>query len=189
VTGWADWSDTQDAPKKLGMAHALLNGGATIAYSASLVARRTGSRRAGVVYAMAGYGLMTAAAYLGGELSLGMNLGAKHTAIPIFPPDEFTAVLDDADLEAGTPARVDFAGIPLLLLRSGETIHAIGAACTHRGAPLERGTLEDGCVRCPWHGSVFALDDGSVIEGPATFAQPCYETRITNGRIEVRAAH
>ncbi|MBD5634388.1 MAG: Rieske (2Fe-2S) protein, partial [Candidatus Eremiobacteraeota bacterium] len=166
VTGYADWSDTAGEPKTLGTAHAMLNAGATVAYGASLVVRRVADRKLGIALGMAGYGLMSAAAYLGGELSMGMQIGAKHTAIPIFPATEFTPVFDEAKLESGRMVRADFGGIPLVLFRSVEgSITAIGAACTHRGAPLDEGTLEGDCVRCPWHGSLFAFEDGRVLEG------------------------
>ncbi|MGH8064460.1 MAG: Rieske (2Fe-2S) protein [Candidatus Entotheonellia bacterium] len=55
-------------------------------------------------------------------------------------------------------------------------------------SPLAEGKLEDCSVICPWHGSRFALDSGRVLEGPATFPQPCFETRVQDGHIEVRAA-
>jgi nitrite reductase/ring-hydroxylating ferredoxin subunit len=62
------------------------------------------------------------------------------------------------------------------------------AACSHLGGPLEDGTLEDGCVVCPWHGSRFRLDNGEPVDGPAAIPQPCFETRVRDGQIEVRAA-
>jgi nitrite reductase/ring-hydroxylating ferredoxin subunit len=33
---------------------------------------------------------------------------------------------------------------------------------------------------------VFSLDDGLVQSGPATRPQPVFETRLRNGRLEVR---
>jgi nitrite reductase/ring-hydroxylating ferredoxin subunit/uncharacterized membrane protein len=186
VTGYADWSDTADDAKRLGMAHAMLNGAATVAYGASLAARRTGNRGAGIALAFAGYGAVALAAYLGGELSMGLQLGVRHTAEPIFPPGDFTPVLDESALESGKIVRADLDGIPLILLRTHDGIFAMGAACTHRGAPLDEGTLEGACVRCPWHGSLFAFADGSPLEGPASFPQPQFEARVEAGRIEVR---
>jgi len=47
--------------------------------------------------------------------------------------------------------------------------------------------LKDGSVVCPWHGSEFALDDGRVLNGPATQNQPCLIARERDGRIEVKA--
>ena len=38
----------------------------------------------------------------------------------------------------------------------------VGAAldsCPHRQAPLSKGTLEEGCLRCPYHGWIFG-DNG-----------------------------
>lgn len=42
---------------------------------------------------------------------------------------------------------------------------------------LERAVKGAATVVCPWHDSRFALADGHVIDGPATFAQPRYEAR------------
>ena len=39
----------------------------------------------------------------------------------------------------------------------------------------------------PMAGSRFAVEDGSVIDGLTSFAQPCFETRVRGGQIEVRA--
>ena len=66
LTGWADWSDTRDDPKRLGIAHAALGGAALSAYLASLAMRAAGSRRAAAWTALAAYGVVSACAYLGG---------------------------------------------------------------------------------------------------------------------------
>ncbi|HEY4409816.1 MAG TPA: iron-sulfur protein, partial [Acidimicrobiia bacterium] len=39
---------------------------------------------------------------------------------------------------------------------------------------------------CPWHGSVFRLEDGSVVHGPASVPQAAYDVRVQDGRIEIR---
>jgi nitrite reductase/ring-hydroxylating ferredoxin subunit len=48
--------------------------------------------------------------------------------------------------------------------------------------------LIDGSVRCPWHDSRYALEDGRVLDGPSAFPQPCFDVRIRDGQIEVRVA-
>jgi nitrite reductase/ring-hydroxylating ferredoxin subunit len=78
--------------------------------------------------------------------------------------------------------------MPVLLLRRGERIYAIAETCAHLGGPLAEGTLDGLSVICPWHGSRVALEDGRVLDGPSTFPQPCFETRVHHGQIEVRAA-
>ena len=45
----------------------------------------------------------------------------------------------------------------------------VGAAldsCPHRQAPLSKGTLEEGCLRCPYHGWLFG-DNGRCLEVPS----------------------
>jgi nitrite reductase/ring-hydroxylating ferredoxin subunit len=74
----------------------------------------------------------------------------------------------------------------LLLVRQGTEILALGNRCSHRGAPLSDGSVSDGCVTCPWHGSRFDLRTGDVVAGPATVGQPVYETKVVAGQIQVR---
>jgi nitrite reductase/ring-hydroxylating ferredoxin subunit len=51
--------------------------------------------------------------------------------------------------------------------------------------PLSDGELADGCLTCPWHGSVFRIADGSVARGPATAPQPAFEVREIGGAIQI----
>jgi nitrite reductase/ring-hydroxylating ferredoxin subunit/uncharacterized membrane protein len=187
VTGLADWSDTKDEPQRLGMLHALLNTAALTSYLTSAIARRAGARGFGIAAAFAGYGLVSVAGYLGGELSFGMQLGVKHTVVPIAPPADFTRVLDASALTEGVMHATEVSAIPLLVTRFASATHAVSGVCTHRGAPLAEGAQEDDCVRCPWHGSRFSLEDGHVVEGPATFDLPSFETQVAGGAISVRA--
>ena len=39
----------------------------------------------------------------------------------------------------------------VLLVRLDDGVHAVGAHCTHYGAPLAEGRIADGSVHCPWH--------------------------------------
>ncbi len=187
ASGYADWSDTHEDPRNLGMAHALLNAAGFALFVAALALRINGRRPAGLIASLAGYGFIGAGAYLGGEMSYGELIGPRHTAEPLAPAEAFTPVLAATELHADRPVRADFGGIPILLSRTADGVAAISAVCTHRGAPLDRGTFADGCVTCPWHGSRFRLSDGSVVAGPASFPQPRFDARITGEQIEVRA--
>ena len=64
------------------------------------------------------------------------------------------------------PVRVAVDGEAVLLLKSEETVFAIGNQCTHQGAGLDRGVVKiAGSVRtvtCPAHGSTFNLETGVV---------------------------
>jgi nitrite reductase/ring-hydroxylating ferredoxin subunit len=119
---------------------------------------------------------------------MGQQIGIRHTAPPIDPPEDFVAVLDESEL-GSEPKTADLAGIPVLLSRDANgAIHAIAATCTHRGAALGEGTFSDGCVTCPWHAARFDLRTGTVLEGPAVFPLSRFETRVVAGKIEARRA-
>jgi nitrite reductase/ring-hydroxylating ferredoxin subunit len=86
--------------------------------------------------------------------------------------------------------RVMLDEVPVMLYRTDERIYAIGARCTHQGAPLERGPVKVGgslaTVTCQAHGSTFRLDDGAVMRGPATVPVPAFDVRVEDGTVELR---
>lgn len=94
------------------------------------------------------------------------------------------------DLPDGTGTKVAVSEAAVLLVRSGDRVFAVGNRCTHQGAPLDRGRVSISgsfaTVTCPAHGSVFGLDDGKVMRGPAVTRVNAYETRIVDGTVEIR---
>jgi len=46
------------------------------------------------------------------------------------------------------------------------TFDAFTAVCTHEGCIVT--TVSGGTINCPCHGSKFSIDNGSVVNGPAT---------------------
>jgi nitrite reductase/ring-hydroxylating ferredoxin subunit len=187
ITGLTDWRHTDGRARRVGLAHGLLNTGALALYTTSMILRQLEARRAGRGVAALGYVVANAAAYLGGHLVFGEQIGVDHTAAQV-PPAEFVPVLPEAELPENELRQVLAHGMPVLLLRRGDRIDAMAGTCSHLGGPLAEGSLEDRSVVCPWHGSRFALDSGAVLNGPATFPQPSFETRVRDGQIEVRAA-
>jgi nitrite reductase/ring-hydroxylating ferredoxin subunit/uncharacterized membrane protein len=187
VTGIAQWQDaaTNLKPRRLGALHASLNTVATGIFVGSLVARRTGARSTGRALSLLGYAVAGASAHLGGNLSYDLGIGVDHAAFDA-PPTDWTDVIAVADLPDGQPINVDAAGVDVFLLRRGATISAIGNTCPHLGGPLHKGEVDGDCIRCPWHDSVFRLDDGSLVHGPATTPVDAYEVRVVNGRVSIR---
>jgi nitrite reductase/ring-hydroxylating ferredoxin subunit/uncharacterized membrane protein len=188
VTGLSDWADTTGETKRVGVAHGLGNVAALGFYAASLVARRRGRRSTGVLLSLAGAGVVTLTAYLGGHLVYGRGMGVDQTT---FEPRirKWKPAIADTDLAAGVPVARQVDGVKVMLYRSGDRIYALSNRCNHLGGPLDQGQIHDGIVVCPWHTSTFRLSDGQVLHGPATARQPTWETRVKDGQIEVRRAN
>jgi nitrite reductase/ring-hydroxylating ferredoxin subunit/uncharacterized membrane protein len=186
ATGLNDWADTYGAETRIGVVHAGANVAALALYVTSFVARRRGQRARGKALGLAGLTVLLAGGYLGGHLSFVRGVNVNHTAFE-HRPEDWTAVLPDAELGAGEHRKVLAGEAPVLLVRDGGGLRALASTCSHAGGPLDEGEFTDGCVICPWHGSTFRLEDGSVVRGPASTPQPAYETRVRDGWIEVRA--
>jgi Rieske Fe-S protein len=58
--------------------------------------------------------------------------------------------------------------------KSGE-FKCFTAVCTHQGCIVAN--VSDGTINCDCHGSQYSIEDGSVVQGPATF--PLAEEPIT----------
>ncbi len=69
VAGYTDWSDTIDRERRVGIAHGLLNTLVVVLYLVSFILRVSGgSRGLAILLAYAGYLILLAAAFLGGDL-------------------------------------------------------------------------------------------------------------------------
>ena len=74
---------------------------------------------------------------------------------------------------------------PVLLARRGEQVFAIGAICTHYGAPLADGLLVGETVRCPWHHACFSLRSGEALRAPALNPVSCWRVERRDGTLYV----
>jgi nitrite reductase/ring-hydroxylating ferredoxin subunit/uncharacterized membrane protein len=187
ATGLTEWADSEvgnQSVRRIGLVHAALNVGATALFGASFAARKSGARGAGKLLALAGTGVLGASGYLGGHLSYAEGIGVDQTAFEE-PPEEWTAAMRDAELPEGESRYAEVGGVGVLVARHRGAVYALSNRCVHRGGPLDEGELHDGCVTCPWHASVFRLEDGSVVRGPAAYPQPRWDTRVRDGVIEI----
>lgn len=89
------------------------------------------------------------------------------------------------DLREARPVLGHVDGEPVLVVRSGGSVYAVGATCTHYSGPLAEGLVADGTVRCPWHHACFDLRTGVALRAPAFAPVACYAVESIDGRVRV----
>lgn len=186
ASGLSDWSETYGPEMRVGLVHALANVTGLVLQIGSYLARRGGHQGRGAVLSAAGLGITSGAGYLGGHLVYSLGIGVNHAAFE-HRTGEWTDVAGADDLEEDKPLRVDAHGVPVVVVKDGDRVFALSATCVHAGGPLDEGEVVDGCLKCPWHGSTFRLEDGRAVRGPAAIAQPVWQVRLEDGRVQVRA--
>ena len=191
VSGLADYTDVDGTARSRATVHATVMTTALVVFLISLVIRagNPADRAVPIALLVVGYLVLTLGAEIGGDLVylIGTNVnrhawrgaGAKWISLDL---DDLT------DIPEGGPTKAKAGINTLILVRTGATILALHEQCAHAGGPLSQGTLVDGCIQCPWHGSRFRLADGHVARGPAMYDQPAYEVRKTDTGWEVRRA-
>jgi len=186
LAGLADYSDTDGRARVRATVHGTLMTVALVLYVLSLALRAAGGERAvSITVSIVAYFVLAAGAYVGGDVVylLG-NMVDRHAWRPAGAK---WATLEVGDLPEDQPVKAKFGLQNLVLVRHGERIQALHEQCAHAGGPLSQGTLIDGCLECPWHGSRFRLADGRAVRGPSVYDQPAYEVRTTEaGGYEAR---
>jgi nitrite reductase/ring-hydroxylating ferredoxin subunit len=183
VAGAADWSEQHEQQMRVGVVHAAGNLAAMSLYGASLVAR---GPRLGRALRLAGLASVAASGLAGGHISFRLAGGANHAEpVPHLVEPGWQHLMRSADLPVGKPVRQLLGEVPVVAVRADDTVYVLADRCSHMSGPLSDGGLADGCLTCPWHGSVFRLADGSVARGPATAPQPAFQAREVGGAIQV----
>jgi nitrite reductase/ring-hydroxylating ferredoxin subunit/uncharacterized membrane protein len=196
VSGLADYTDTDGSARTRATIHGTLMLVAGVLAGLSIIMRDGGAIAGGLptgllVIALA---VMLAGAYVGGDVVFAMgNMVSRHA---FRGPGTKWIALDTGDvadlmtLPESSPRKMRAGINDLVVIRVGDTVHALHAVCAHAGGPLDKGTITpDGCLECPWHGARYRLTDGSLRRGPSVYDQPAYELRTRDGGgYEVRRA-
>jgi nitrite reductase (NADH) small subunit len=111
--------------------------------------------------------------------------------------EHFVAML--ADLPLHRIHRVRIEGREIGIVRTANSVHAIGNRCPHQGAPMCLGRVtgtmvasavdeyvydHDGLVvQCPWHAYEFHLDTGISVGGVVRGRVPVFTVAIRDGRV------
>lgn len=185
LSGVADWQDKYGPERELGTAHGLVNSAALLLFGGALGLRRLGARRLGLGLSVLGLGTIAAGSYVGGDLVFRLGSQVNRNAFSE-GPKKWRPVADESEVAEGELLGREVAGNKILLTRLEGELCAAGAVCSHAGGPLGENPLQDGQLSCPWHGSHFEMRTGKVVHGPATSDNPVFETRVVEGKVEVR---
>lgn len=187
VSGMADYSDTDGTALTRATLHATVMVVAIVVLLGSILLRAGApvDRTVPIALSIVGFLTVTAGAFVGGDVVyVAGNMVDRHafrgSGTKWIRLD--TGLIADLELlPEATPTKMKAGSNDLVVVRSGSTIQALHNVCAHAGGPLDQGTLVDGCVQCPWHGSRFRLADGHVQRGPSVYVQPAYELRAADG--------
>lgn len=194
VTGVADYADADGTARARATTHGTIMVVAGLLTLVSLLGRLLWDMDATVATVLLVIGLvvLAAGAFVGGDLVFVLgNMVNRHAfrgAGSKWIGLDTGSVSELADLPERTPTKMRAGINDVVVVRMGDRLHAMHAVCAHAGGPMDKGSVTpDGCLECPWHGSRFRLDDGSLRRGPAVYDQPSYELRRTDaGGYEVR---
>ncbi|XP_020016235.2 apoptosis-inducing factor 3 isoform X3 [Castor canadensis] len=98
------------------------------------------------------------------------------------------AVCHVKDLENGQMREVELGWGKVLLVKDNGEFHALGHKCPHYGAPLVKGVLSRGQVRCPWHGACFNISTGDLEDFPGLDSLHKFQVKIEKEKVYVRAS-
>jgi len=108
-------------------------------------------------------------------------------AVSVWPVD-YVRVGGVAEIPDGEIRAFDTPAGRVAIAHVDHRVFGFGDECTHQGCSLAEGEFDDreARVECPCHGSVFDVENGEPVEGPAVDPVPVYATRVTeDGWVEV----
>jgi nitrite reductase/ring-hydroxylating ferredoxin subunit len=74
----------------------------------------------------------------------------------------FQKVANKSDLKEGGLMGVEIDNKKIVLSMVEGKVYAMNSVCSHKGAPLEEGTLLGHDLKCPWHFALFDVRNGKV---------------------------
>lgn len=180
--------------KKRGAKHALTNVSVIIFYVAALIYRADNEEpNLMILIALEGVGwiLLLFAGWMGGTLVYRNQIGvdpryadAGKWKEEFYPESEGEIEVGSTnDLKINQMKLVHVGPKRVVIARSEQGYAAFDDHCTHRGGSLAGGSMICGTVQCPWHGSQFSVNDGSVKAGPAKMPIVTYKLREENGKL------
>ena len=91
-----------------------------------------------------------------------------------------------SELDEDSAVRVQLAGRPVCIARSGGEVFAISDVCSHADVALSEGEVADGHIECWLHGSMFDLRTGKPTGLPATRPVPTFPVTVEGDDVLVQ---
>ena len=105
---------------------------------------------------------------------------------PAQQPSSPTRACSLSELDEDSAIRVELAGRPVCIARSGGEVFAISDVCSHADVALSEGEVEDGKIECWLHGSMFDLRTGVPTALPATTPVPTFPVTVEGDDVLVQ---
>ena len=77
----------------------------------------------------------------------------------------YVVAAQTTELSVGRKKKIMLEGQEILLANVNNSFYAVDNRCPHMGASLFDGTMDDGLIICPKHGSVFDIKTGKAAMG------------------------
>lgn len=90
-----------------------------------------------------------------------------------------------SDLDDGKPFAVEVDDVPVVLVRQGESVHALRDECSHAELELSEGEVTNKGLECWLHGSCFDLRTGQPSSPPATEPVDVFAVDVRDGEVHV----
>ncbi len=138
--------------------------------------------------------VMTVGGWMGGTLVYRNQIGVDHRYAKAgkwqeqsvkIDADGYATIENTKDLEVDQMMLIHANGQRIVLSRTEEGFVAFDDSCTHKGGSLAGGMMACGTVMCPWHGSQFDANDGSVKAGPAKKSITAYFVDESAGDVRI----
>jgi uncharacterized membrane protein/nitrite reductase/ring-hydroxylating ferredoxin subunit len=183
----------ESSAKKRATKHGLVNSTAVLIFTMTLLLRLKSETELIYILAMeaAGVALLSVGGWLGGTLIIRNQIAVDHRYAEAGKWREETINTENKSIELKDLDSLKVNQMKLLrindkriaIARTEAGLIAFDDRCSHRGGSLADGAMICETVQCPWHGSQFLANTGSVKAGPAKETIKTYTLEIKGNTV------
>jgi nitrite reductase/ring-hydroxylating ferredoxin subunit/uncharacterized membrane protein len=191
VPGIIDYRYTvppDSSAKKRAVKHGIINTSVIILFVLAIILRKNQTENKLIIIGIEIIGtvLLAIAGWLGGTLvsrnQIGIDIryagAGKWKEVYINSDEKRVPVATADELKANQMKLIHLNGKRIVVARGDDHYSAFEDRCSHRGGSLAAGALICNTVQCPWHGSQFNIQSGSVVSGPAKDGITVYKLNV-----------